>query len=112
MQLNEEYFNVGLTFELCMRAFGEMDIIHEEQLTDEKMNGYDILVLADVKMLPAQAAVCIDRFVRRGGMVIADCVPPVLGCVEGRAQARQKLRERTFQVPLSGLEQLRQGLIQ
>lgn len=75
VQLNEEYFNVGLTFELCMRAFGEMDIIHEEQLTDEKMNGYDILVLADVKMLPAQAAVCIDKFVRRGGVVIADCVP-------------------------------------
>jgi hypothetical protein len=75
VQLNEEYFNVGLSFELCMRAFGEMDIIHEEQLTDEKMNGYDILVLADVKMLPVHAAAVIEQFVRRGGVVIADCVP-------------------------------------
>lgn len=75
VQLNEEYFNVGLSYELCLRAFGEMDIIHEEQITDDKMNGYDILVLADVKMLPASVAACIDRFVQRGGIVIADCVP-------------------------------------
>jgi len=75
VQLNEECFNVGLTFELCQRAFGEMDIIHEEQVTDEKMNGYDILVLADVKVLPAQVAANIERFVKNGGIVIADCVP-------------------------------------
>ena len=75
VQLNEEYFNVGLTFELCLRAFGELDIIHEEQIVDEKMNGYDILVLADVKMLPAQVADKIEKFVRNGGIVIADCVP-------------------------------------
>ncbi len=75
VQLNEEYFNAGLSFELCMRAFGEMDMIHEEQITDEKMNGYDILVLADVKMLPAQVAKNIEKFVQNGGIVIADCVP-------------------------------------
>jgi hypothetical protein len=75
VQLNEEYFNVGLTYELCLRAFGEMDVIHEEQITDEKMNGYDILVLADVKMLPAQVARNIEKFVQKGGIVIADCVP-------------------------------------
>lgn len=75
VQLNEEYFNVGLTFELCLRSFGELDIIHEEQIVDEKMNGYDILVLADVKMLPAQVAKYIDKFVQNGGIVIADCVP-------------------------------------
>ena len=75
VQLNEEYFNVGLTFELCLRAFGEMDIIHEEQVVDEMMNGYDILVLADVKMLPAEVAKNIEAFVKRGGIVIADCVP-------------------------------------
>jgi len=75
VQLNEEYFNVGLTFELCMRAFGEMDIIHEEQITDEKMNGYDILVLADVKMLPAHVAKNIEKFVQNGGIVVSDCVP-------------------------------------
>lgn len=75
IQLNEEYFNVGLTYELCLRAFGEMDIIHEEQITDDKMNGYDILVMADVKMLPVSAAKNIENFVRNGGIVIADCVP-------------------------------------
>jgi hypothetical protein len=75
VQLNEEYFNVGLTYELCLRAFGEMDIIHEEQITDEKMNGYEILVLADVKMLPANVSKNIERFVRNGGIVVADCVP-------------------------------------
>ena len=75
VQMNEEYFNVGLTFELCMRSFGELDIIHEEQIVDEKMNGYDILVLADVKMLPTQVAKNIDKFVHNGGIVIADCVP-------------------------------------
>lgn len=75
VQLQEEYFNVGLTFELCLRAFGELDVIHEEQIVDEKMNGYDILVLADVKMLPREVADRIVRFVERGGTVIADCVP-------------------------------------
>jgi hypothetical protein len=75
VQLNEEYFNVGLSYELCLRAFGEMDIIHEEQIKDEKMNGYDILVMADVKMLPATVAKNIEKFVQNGGIVISDCVP-------------------------------------
>ncbi|WP_346700713.1 hypothetical protein [uncultured Alistipes sp.] len=75
VQLQEEYFNVGLTFELCLRAFGELDVIHEEQITDDTMNGYEILVLADVKMLPKEVAERIVRFVKRGGVVIADCVP-------------------------------------
>ncbi len=75
VQLNEEYFNVGLTFELCMRAFGEMDIIHEDQIIDDEINGYEILVLADVKMLPAKVAKSIEKFVLNGGIIIADCVP-------------------------------------
>ena len=45
-----------------MRAFEKVDIIHEEQVTDEKMNGYEVLVLADVKMLPASVAKCAHRF--------------------------------------------------
>ncbi len=75
VQLNEEYFNVAMTFELCMRAFGEVDIIHEEQITDASISGYKILVLADVKMLPAKVAADIEKFVQNGGIVIADCVP-------------------------------------
>jgi len=73
--LNREYFNVALTFELCMRAFGEMDVIHEEQLTDDSLLGYDILVLADVEILPETVAENIRSFVSNGGTVIADCVP-------------------------------------
>ena len=75
VQMNEEYFNVGLTFELCLRTFGELDIIHEEQITNEQMNGYDILIMADVKMLPAGVAKNIEAFVQKGGIVVADCVP-------------------------------------
>jgi hypothetical protein len=75
LQLQEEYFNVGVSFELFLRAFGELDIIHEEQITDDKLNGYKVLVLADVKLLPSEVARHIATFVRNGGIVIADCVP-------------------------------------
>ncbi|AHF16196.1 hypothetical protein NIASO_15635 [Niabella soli DSM 19437] len=75
LQLQEEYFNVGLSFELFLRAFGELDIIHEEQITDDKLNGYKVLVLADVKLLPLEVARHIEAFVKKGGVVIADCVP-------------------------------------
>ena len=75
LQLQEEYFNVGLTFELFLRAFGELDIIHEEQITNDHLNGYKVLVLADVKLLPEKTARNIASFVQRGGIVIADCVP-------------------------------------
>jgi hypothetical protein len=75
LQLQEEYFNVGVSFELFLKAFGELDIIHEEQITDDKLNGYKVLVLADVKLLPAEVASHIESFVRKGGILIADCVP-------------------------------------
>jgi N-acetylglucosamine-6-sulfatase len=73
--LREEYFNVGLTYEAFLRAFGELDILHEDQITDDKLDGYRVLVLADVKLLPAKVAGYIASFVRNGGIVIADCVP-------------------------------------
>jgi hypothetical protein len=73
--LQEEYFNVGLSFELFLRAFGELDIIHEEQITDDQLNGYKALVLADVKLLPREVARHIEAFVKKGGVVIADCLP-------------------------------------
>lgn len=73
--LNQEYANVALTFELCLRAFGEMDVIHEDQITDDHLLGYKILFLADVDVLPEAVAGRIADFVRKGGIVIADCVP-------------------------------------
>jgi hypothetical protein len=75
LQLQQEYFNEGLTFELFLRAFGELDIIHEDQITSDRLNGYKVLVLADVKLLPEDVALHIAEFVRKGGIVIADCVP-------------------------------------
>jgi len=75
LQLQEEYFNAGLSFELFLRSFGELDILHEDQITDDKLNGYQVLVLADVKLLPAKTAKHIEDFVRSGGIVVADCVP-------------------------------------
>ena len=75
LQLQEEYYNVGLTFELFLRTFGELDIIHEEQITDANLNGYEMLVLGDVKLLPEKVAGHIEAFVRNGGIVVSDCVP-------------------------------------
>ena len=75
LQLQEEYFNVGLSFELFLRSFGELDILHEEQVTDDDLNGYQLLVLADVSLLPVEAAKHIENFVRKGGIVISDCLP-------------------------------------
>lgn len=75
LQLQEECFNLGLSFELFLRAFGELDILHEDQIKANQLAGYQVLVLCDVKLLAEEAATNIDRFVRRGGVVIADCVP-------------------------------------
>lgn len=75
IQLQQEYFNVGLSFELFLRAFGELDILHEDQVTDDRLNGYEVLVLFDVDLLPETVAEHIAGFVRNGGTVIADCVP-------------------------------------
>jgi hypothetical protein len=75
IQLQHEYFNVGLSFELFLRAFGELDILHEEQVTDDSLAGYDLLALFDVVLLPEKVAQHIAGFVRNGGTVVADCVP-------------------------------------
>jgi hypothetical protein len=75
IQMQEEYFNVGLSFELFLRAFGELDILHEEQVKNASLDGYEILVLFDVKALPEEVARHISDFVKNGGMLLADCVP-------------------------------------
>ena len=60
---------------MFLRSFGELDILHEEQLINDKLDGYEILVLFDVKLLPEEVAQRIVSFVRNGGTVVADCVP-------------------------------------
>lgn len=90
LQLQEEYFNVGLSHELFLRAFGECDILHEEQVTDATLNGYDALVLFDVALLPEDVAAHIAAFVENGGLVIADCVPS-LGKLKQPMDTMEKL---------------------
>ncbi|HOZ45195.1 MAG TPA: hypothetical protein PLO37_03690 [Candidatus Hydrogenedentes bacterium] len=75
LQLQHEYFNVGLSFELFLRAFGELDVLHEDQVKDDTLAGYEVLVLFDVELMPEAVANHIASFVRHGGVVIADCVP-------------------------------------
>ena len=75
IQMQQEYFNVGLSFELFLRAFGELDVLHEDQVTDDALNGYEIVLLFDVELLPENVAEHLVHFVEAGGMVIADCVP-------------------------------------
>lgn len=75
IQLQEEYWNVGLSYELFLRSFGELDIIHEEQIKDDRLEGYQILALFDVRLLPDDAARRVHAFAERGGVVISDCVP-------------------------------------
>ena len=93
LQLQEEYFNVGLSFELFLRSFGELDLIHESQITDAQLNGYDILVLFDVKLLPETVAQHIADFVEAGGLLIADCVPSL-----GRLKEPMDTMEQLFGV--------------
>jgi len=75
IQLQEEYWNVGLSYELFLRAFGELDVLHEEQVKDDRLEGYEILALFDVQLLPEEIASRIESFVQAGGIVVADCVP-------------------------------------
>ena len=75
IQTQEEYWNVALAYELFLRAFGELDVLHEEQVADDAMGGYAVLCLFDVKLLPEEVAARIAAFVGKGGVVIADCVP-------------------------------------
>ncbi|HIJ72559.1 MAG TPA: hypothetical protein HPP83_00520 [Candidatus Hydrogenedentes bacterium] len=93
LQLQEEYFNVGLSFELFLRAFGELDVLHEEQVTNDSLNGYEALVLFDVKLLPEDVARHIVRFVEKGGLLIADCVPSL-----GRLKQPMDTMEKLFGV--------------
>jgi len=75
IQLQEEYWNVAVAYELFLQAFGELDSLHEEQVTDANLGGYKILVLFDIQLLPEAVAKQIVEFVKAGGVVIADCVP-------------------------------------
>ena len=83
IQVQEEYFNVGLSYELFLRAFGELDILHEEQVKDDRLDGYQVLVsLRRHAVARARWPSESRRSCNKGGVVIADCVPR-----HGRVQA-------------------------
>jgi len=105
IQLQKEYFNVGLSFECFLRAFGELDILHEEQVTDSTLAGYKIVVLFDVELLPEDVAAHLAEFVRHGGTLIADCVPRMGSYKEPMAILEDLFGVRTVsanRIPRSG----------
>jgi beta-lactamase superfamily II metal-dependent hydrolase len=73
--LQKDCWNNGVVFELFRRAFGELDILHEDQIVDSRLNGYKVLVLSDVELLPNAVSERIASFVRNGGLLIADKLP-------------------------------------
>lgn len=75
IQMQQEYWNVGVAYDLFRQAFGELDCLHEEQVKAADLDGYEILVLFDIQLLPQPVAQRIVEFVNAGGTVIADCVP-------------------------------------
>lgn len=90
IQLQQEYFNVGLSFELFLRAFGELDIVHENQIRNGILKNYEILTLFDVALIPEEVATRIADFTKNGGTVIADCLPQL----------------NTWKEPLSSMQEL------
>ncbi len=75
LQLQQEYFDVALSFEAFLRAYGEVDILHEDQVKDDTLEGYNTLLLFDVALLPNAVCEHIKSFVEKGGLLIADSVP-------------------------------------
>lgn len=98
----EEYYNVGLSYELFLRSFGELDILHEDQITDDTLNGYQALVLCDVTLLPEKVAEHIANFVKNGGTVIADCVPQL-----NEDKKESSIMKRLFGVGKASVERVK-----
>ena len=113
IQVQEEYFNVGLSYELFLRAFGELDILHEEQVKDDRLDGYKVLVLFDVTLLPEDVARRIASFVTkrrdrdRRLRAAARCVPAAHDR-DGGSAWREECQDRSHP-PLRSLGSPRGG---
>jgi hypothetical protein len=75
LHTQREYWNVCGAFELVLRAFGEVEIIHEEQVEQGELSDYKMLLLFDTEILTEAAAERIAAFVRGGGALLADAIP-------------------------------------
>lgn len=73
--LQEEYWNVMVAYEAFLRAYGELDCVHEEQIPAGKLDEYDVIALFDVHCLSRSAAEALRCWVEEGGLLIADEVP-------------------------------------
>ncbi len=73
--LQEEYWNVMVACEAFLRAYGELDCVHEEQIAAGKLPDYDVVALFDVHCLSRAAAEALRQWVDAGGLLIADEVP-------------------------------------
>jgi hypothetical protein len=73
--LQEEYWNVMVALEAFRQAAGELDCIHEEQLTGDTLLKYKTLVLFDIHLMRRDAAEAVAKWVQAGGGLIADELP-------------------------------------
>ncbi|MEN6346636.1 MAG: hypothetical protein ABFE16_15150 [Armatimonadia bacterium] len=73
--LQEEYWNVMVALEAFRQAYGELDCLHEEQLSQGKLGNYKVLVLFDTHLLKRKDAEILRDWVKAGGCLVADEVP-------------------------------------
>jgi hypothetical protein len=111
LQLQEEYFNVSQSYEVFRRAFGPVDVVHEEQVSGEALDRYPVLVLWDVRLLPDRVMREIEAYVARGGTVVADCVPSMdeLRRPSGRMEGLFGVRDARTDRVLWPVELLQRG---
>jgi hypothetical protein len=58
--------------ELLCDAFGDVDLIHQRQVTDEGLAGYAAVALLSTRMLRQKMRDTLVRFVESGGLLLAD----------------------------------------
>ena len=117
--LQEEYWNVGVAYELFLRAFGELDCLHEMQIAAGCLSGQagrssdrrsrqrtDVLVMFDVSLLPGDVAREVREFVKRGGVLIADQIP----CLDEDKKPTEALQP-VFRAKQTGREEAGEAVV-
>ena len=62
-------------FQLLMRAFGECDVAHEQIVRQAGLGPVRALALLQVELVPDDVAETIVKFVKQGGVLLADRIP-------------------------------------
>jgi hypothetical protein len=71
----EDGFAPGYAFELFLRSFGEVDVIHEEVARTKGFEDYKVILLLETEYLPDDIAEKLETFVQEGGILICDHLP-------------------------------------